>query len=636
MNILICHERLIFRFGADRVLILLGKGLNDLGYNVVLMANRYDPQAVEPFASQVIDCPVESDGLHLNESTRNWLETNWDHLFSQDNRPDIIVVGGWPFISAISFFRKVCPHVLFIDFGVVPDDGYPQEMVTTLDRLRALRRRHLRDASLILPISRFIAESQSSVDSGNTVPIRSILLGADHFEASRWLPAQFKTGCHDRPALDAVRALKLQGKKIVLALGRWEPGCYKNSQAALEVIENLNAAHSDCILVILEQPSDVKIPDRLQNAVLPIGFPDDQELVQTMEEADLGLSLSLWEGFNLPLAEMQWLGRPALVFDVGAHPEVVAHDWYLCRNTAEMITKARALLHRNGPEFLVVAESLERFRTYFRWDRFISEYSKILAGLTGRDDCTTENVETINKDSVPRPGSMPAVPVTVSKNGSLSNSWKRVLYPNCFYEKWQMNDSERLALTGLLARHQPHCSIEVGTYQGGSLSLISQYSKMVFSIDIDPAIASRFNFPNVTFLTGRSHLILPRLLGELDKADIALEFMLIDGDHSRTGVKNDIGSLLTYSPKKPLFVALHDSFNPDCRAGMLEAGWEKSPYCHMVDLDFVPGKLAGRQFWGGLAVAYFLPIARNGELEINRTAEEMFQALTVKQANGRG
>jgi hypothetical protein len=196
-----------------------------------------------------------------------------------------------------------------------------------------------------------------------------------------------------------------------------------------------------------------------------------------------------------------------------------------------------------------------------------------------------------------------------------------------------MHDSERLALTGLLARHQPYCSIEVGTYQGGSLSLICQYSKMIFSIDIDETIPSRLNLPNVNFLTGPSHVILPHLLNELDRAGIPIEFVLIDGDHSAAGVKRDIACLLRYVPKKPMFVALHDSFNPECRQGMLEAGWERSPHCHWVDLDFVPGRIGGQQLWGGLALAQFLPVVRNGDLQINRTAEEMFQALTAPRTS---
>src|ERR1019366_6042644 len=115
-----------------------------------------------------------------------------------------------------------------------------------------------------------------------------------------------------------------------------------------------------------------------------------------------------------------------------------------------------------------------------------------------------------------------------------------------------------------------------GTYYGGSLSLISQFSKMTYSIDIDPTVPQRLkNIASVRFLTGSSDVIVPRLLAELNKEGIPVEFILIDGEHSAAGVKRDVAWLSHYVPMKPLFVALHDSFNPDCRRGMLEAAFER-------------------------------------------------------------
>ena len=621
MKILICHERFIFRFGADRALILLGKGLSDLGHQVTFMGNRFDRETIEPFAAEVITSPVGSSYLTANESTSDWLQTDWNHIFRAENVPDAVFVGGWPYVSAISFFRKVCRQVIYVDCGVVPNDGYPKEMVRTLEKLRSLRRQHLADASLITANSHFTAESQSRPDSHGKVPVQPVLLGADHFDSPKWQPAQFKTGVLHRWTPDVIRSLKLQGKKILLALGRWEPGCYKNSDAALKVLEGLIPAHPECILLILEQASNIQIPDHLQDNVLPIGFPDDQELFEIMKQVDLGLSLSLWEGFNLPLAEMQWAGRPVLAFRIGAHPEVIAHPWYLCHDVAEMIAKAAELLAGRGPDKREVAIALEKFRNYFRWDRFVQAHAEILQDAAGSGT-------TYPRLSFSLP---PSMATSALKDEPVPDSLKQVLYPGCLCSNWQMNDSERLTLTALLARHQPHCSIEVGTYHGGSLSLISQYSKMVFSIDIDETIPSRLSFPNVSFLTGSSHLILPVLLRELDQAGIPVDFVLIDGDHSTDGVKRDIRCLLPYVPKKPLFVALHDSFNPGCRQGMLEAGWEESPYCHWVDLDLVPGKLASDELWGGLAVAYFLPEPRTAALQIHRGAQEMFEALQNRQ-----
>src|ERR1035438_4459976 len=71
---------------------------------------------------------------------------------------------------------------------------------------------------------------------------------------------------------------------------------------------------------------------------------------------------------------------------------------------------------------------------------------------------------------------------------------EEVLYPELLTRDWQMSDSERMALTALLARHRPKCGIEIGTYQGGSLSLLSQFCDAVFSIDIDPKVAENFRY----------------------------------------------------------------------------------------------------------------------------------------------
>ena len=40
-----------------------------------------------------------------------------------------------------------------------------------------------------------------------------------------------------------------------------------------------------------------------------------------------------------------------------------------------------------------------------------------------------------------------------------------------------------------------------------------------------------------------------------------------------------------------MFIAVHDSGNPECRRGISSASWASSPYVHSVELDFVPGQI---------------------------------------------
>jgi hypothetical protein len=254
------------------------------------------------------------------------------------------------------------------------------------------------------------------------------------------------------------------------------------------------------------------------------------------------------------------------------------------------------------------------------WSDYTSELMAIL-------DAHNQNGRTIGNPSA----AMNTLPIAAHA------SWEDILYPGCLRSHWQMNGSERLALTALLARLKPACSIEVGTYHGGSLSLIAQYSGSVVSIDTDPTVATRIgSLPNVHYLTGNSVEILPNLLKQLTNAGVPVEFILIDGDHSAEGVLKDISTILDYVPTKPLFVLLHDSFNPGCRSGMLKTNFSRSRYCHSVELDFVPGCIVEHggpsdgELWGGLAMAYFNPAPRSGPLAIGRSAEGMFQALANK------
>jgi cephalosporin hydroxylase len=202
------------------------------------------------------------------------------------------------------------------------------------------------------------------------------------------------------------------------------------------------------------------------------------------------------------------------------------------------------------------------------------------------------------------------------------------------HDAWEMTDAERLALTGLLAKLRPECAIEVGVYRAGSLSVLSQYCKKVYALDIDPTCEAQFHdkFHNVEFVTGDSRLTLPQVLAQIEAAQESLGFILIDADHSREGIQHDIDSVLRYTPGAPLYIIMHDSFNPECRRGIKEAKWSTSPHVHMVELDFVAGRFltkeepdSYRQMWCGFGLAILLPENRNGNVIIHENEALLYQ-----------
>jgi len=376
MNIVICNERLLPRFGVDRLLLMLARHMASRGHRVTLYAVRCDRAVAERITPYVrtIELPSDVDMFGADRAASDSLE----RLVTDPNvswRPDVVVTGGWPFFATgeLAYSRGIA--TVFIDAGAVPNEELAFEARGIQLELRRIRALSLPAFSHVMPISRFIAETQTIPDRGHDGGVTPVLLGADHLEQPLF-------AAEAAPADEAARALlqrtQTGNEPLVLALGRFEGGGYKNSAAAFEVFRTARQARPTCRLLLLARPCDAVVPDDLVGSVEFLGFIGDVVLQEVMRASVLGLSTSLWEGFNLPLAEMQWLGRSALAFNVGAHPEVVVDPWFLCGNLGEMQEKARRIVRQWPPVPSASSERYTAFRERFRWDRVLSVWARVI------------------------------------------------------------------------------------------------------------------------------------------------------------------------------------------------------------------------------------------------------------------
>ena len=211
---------------------------------------------------------------------------------------------------------------------------------------------------------------------------------------------------------------------------------------------------------------------------------------------------------------------------------------------------------------------------------------------------------------------------------------------------WQMTACERFALQDLLRRLSPDMAVEVGTYMGGSLQVLSRFCRDVVSVDIDPTVRDRLQgrFSNVAFRTGQSAELLPDILRSAAADGRHVGFVMIDGDHSAEGVRRDIEAVLGVPPTDRLVMLMHDSFNPECRRGIASARWDDCPYVQAVEVDFVPGiyheraydTAADRSMWGGFACAIVDAVPRSGPLEIRQSQRGLFEAIYAVSSHRRG
>ncbi len=114
-------------------------------------------------------------------------------------------------------------------------------------------------------------------------------------------------------------------EKLLLFIGRLSP--HKNVHTLLKIFNLVNERAPNVKLFIIGKPTFKNYYKKLKNLanknVIFKEFVDDKELPYYYAACNLYVTASLWEGFNLPLAEAQACDKKVVAFNVCSHPEIV-------------------------------------------------------------------------------------------------------------------------------------------------------------------------------------------------------------------------------------------------------------------------------------------------------------------------
>ena len=160
---------------------------------------------------------------------------------------------------------------------------------------------------------------------------------------------------------------------------------------------------------------------------------------------------------------------------------------------------------------------------------------------------------------------------------------------------WLMSTREKLGLIGLLHCLKPKKVLELGYHRGGATKWLAKFSEKVITVDVNEFVSDAPNqFHNVEAWN------CPTLeaASRIKKEKLFFDLAIIDADHSRKAVSADINGIIEHSG----IILMHDSFNPDCRKGMVDA--LKKQDSHAYYLDFIPSVSKNDGLWGGLAIAW--------------------------------
>ena len=160
---------------------------------------------------------------------------------------------------------------------------------------------------------------------------------------------------------------------------------------------------------------------------------------------------------------------------------------------------------------------------------------------------------------------------------------------------WLMSAREKLGLIGLLFCLKPKKVLELGYHRGGATKWLAEFSEKVITVDVNEFVSDAPNlFHNVEAWNCPTH----QAASKIKKEKLFFDLAIIDADHSRKATSADINGIIEHSD----IILMHDSFNPDCRKGMMDA--LKNQKSHAYYLDFIPSVSKSDGLWGGLAIAW--------------------------------
>ncbi len=122
-----------------------------------------------------------------------------------------------------------------------------------------------------------------------------------------------------------IKKYGLKNKKVLLYVGRITP--HKGIHILLEAFKSIKTEIPNAVLIVAGNPTFDGYFKKLKSIagkdVIFAGYIDDKDLPSYYAACDIYTTCSLWEGFDLPAAEVQACGKKVVAFDIGSHPEIV-------------------------------------------------------------------------------------------------------------------------------------------------------------------------------------------------------------------------------------------------------------------------------------------------------------------------
>ena len=364
------NERMLRGFGVDLVIDSLARELSRRGHEVTVYASAVDDQGRRPYKLDRIPTPASGVPPAYEGRARCWAG------YVDAGEHDVVFVESYPFFSLIPQLRT--PAVV-VDHGVSPTTGMSIKQKLAFAYIeRRQQRRYFPRAAAIVTVSGFVRSLLPRKLQDQT---RVIYNGVDHYVPPS---PTLRTATRTRLGIDP-------DEVMLLYVGRLNPEAqpYKGTRDLMQAGARWREQAPQIRLVMAGRGSDSDAANiRLSGAIPLLDAPED-EMPALYAAADLYLTASRWEGFDLPLMEAAHAGVPGVALRVGAHPEVVrdGETGLLTGNPQELAEAARTLAEE-GAKRRGMGEAAQSYAGGFTWAHAADEYEDVVRSLVGQATAT--------------------------------------------------------------------------------------------------------------------------------------------------------------------------------------------------------------------------------------------------------
>ncbi len=361
-------ERMLLGFGVDLVIDRLADGLAAKGHEVKVYASLTDG-TYDNKSYDVRQIPTAAYNLFplYDRSAHRWL----DMLNKED--VDVWLVSTFPFFSLLPHLKA--PAVA-IDYGICSTEGFTLAAKLNFAYMKwSQQRRYFPHAARVVTISDYV---KSLLPSGLQDKAEVIYIGADHY-LQDW-------DIRRRPATEAAEFRRSRGvgqnDLLLTYVGRLNPAGqpYKGTRDLMTMFSRISRSKPGvkALMVGYGDTSDARRISDL--GIIPFVKAPVEMMPVVHAATDIYVTASRWEGFDLPLVEAAFFGKPGVALKIGAHPEVVRDgETALLADTIAELEDDIIELVDNTPRRVALGASAAEFAQRFRWETAVADYDAMIA-----------------------------------------------------------------------------------------------------------------------------------------------------------------------------------------------------------------------------------------------------------------